>query len=241
MLSKSAARKFFLLGTAVCSGAFLLLTLDTLQRVPTLTREENLTEQVARGKHLWDRNNCMGCHTLLGEGAYYAPELTKVYERRGPNFIRAMIKDPEAMYPGERKMVKYDFSDEDIDALVQFFKWIGEIDLQGWPPKPNLVQVANSSVQASVGAEAVVAVSNRPKVFNQMCVACHTLQGQGGSVGPALDGVGDRKTRQEIARWLQDPQAEKADAKMPKLPLSETDLLELAAYLSELKSGGSKP
>jgi nitric oxide reductase subunit C len=53
----------------------------------------------------------MGCHTLLGEGAYYAPELTKVYERRGPAFIRAMLRDPEAMYPGQRKMQNYDFTE----------------------------------------------------------------------------------------------------------------------------------
>ena len=81
MLSKSAARKFFLVGTILCSGAFILLTVDTIRQVPKLTKEENLTPQVIRGKHVWDRNNCMGCHTLMGEGAYYAPELTKVYER----------------------------------------------------------------------------------------------------------------------------------------------------------------
>ena len=40
---------------------------------------------------------------LLGEGAYYAPELTRVYARRGPDFIAAMLRDPEAMYPGQRR------------------------------------------------------------------------------------------------------------------------------------------
>ncbi|HEY5870155.1 MAG TPA: c-type cytochrome [Candidatus Tectomicrobia bacterium] len=55
---------------------FLLLTIDTIRRVPAQTKQQNLTEQVVHGKHLWERNNCMGCHTLLGEGAYYAPELS---------------------------------------------------------------------------------------------------------------------------------------------------------------------
>ena len=90
---------------------FLLLTLDTIRRVPEQTNADNLTPQAIAGKHLWDRHNCMGCHTILGEGAYYAPELTKVYERRGPEFIEAMLTDPcEAMnsYPGQRRMVKYD-------------------------------------------------------------------------------------------------------------------------------------
>lgn len=116
MLSKSQARAFFVVGTAVCSVAFVGLTVDTLRRIPAQTNAAGLSEQVVQGKVLWDQNNCMGCHTLLGEGAYCAPELTRVYERRGPDFIRAMLRDPEAMYPGQRRMVQYDFTPEQIEA-----------------------------------------------------------------------------------------------------------------------------
>ena len=83
MFSKSQAKAFFLVGTALCAGAFVLLTIDTLKRIPNQTRAENLTPEVVRGKHLFESNNCAGCHTIMGEGAYSAPELTKVFERRG--------------------------------------------------------------------------------------------------------------------------------------------------------------
>jgi nitric oxide reductase subunit C len=137
MLSKKQARAFFLGGTILFASIFLLLSLDTVgNKVKSQTKEENLSESVIRGKHLFDNNNCMGCHTILGEGAYYAPELTKVYERRGPQWIKMFIKDPEAMYPGQRKMIKYDFNEKELDDLVSFFKWIGEMDLNGFPPKP---------------------------------------------------------------------------------------------------------
>jgi nitric oxide reductase subunit C len=56
-------------------------------------------------------------------------------------------------------------------------------------------------------------------------------------VGPALDGVGDRRDQDYIARWLHNPEAVKPGAKMPKLPLSEADITELTAYLSQLKQG----
>lgn len=138
MLSKSAARTFFLAGTFVCFGAFILLTIDTLNKIPSQTNSDKMTEQVIQGKHLWDSNNCMGCHTLLGEGAYYAPELTKVYSRRGPDFIKGMLTDPELYYPGQRKMVKYDFTDAEKEAFVEFFKWIDQMDLNGFPPEPDL-------------------------------------------------------------------------------------------------------
>jgi nitric oxide reductase subunit C len=205
------------------------LTVDTFRRIPEQTNQAGLTEQVARGKQLWDENNCMGCHTLLGEGAYYAPELTRVYARRGPDFIRAMLRDPEAMYPGQRRMVKDDFTPEQMNDLVAFFEWIGTMDLNGFPPGPNLMPVA-----VPAGA-AVASVGDRPQIFNQLCVACHALGGQGGAVGPPLDGVGSRRDAASIASWLRDPIAAKPDSKMPKLPLTEGQIDELVAFLSQQK------
>ncbi len=230
MLSKKAARGFFLGGTALCSIAFIGLTIDSLAQVPSRTHADKLTPAVARGKDLWDTSNCMGCHTLLGEGAYYAPELTRVYERRGAGFIRAMLTDPEKMYPGQRRMWKYDFSEGEKDDLIAFFEWIGHVDLNGFPAKPSLMAVAVAGSGGGVASQ-----TNRPQIFNQMCIACHALGGQGGAVGPALDGVGNRKTAAEITAWLQDPPAVKPGTAMPKLPLSDGQLTELTAFLSTLK------
>ena len=236
MLSKSQAKSFFLIGTAVCSLAMVGLTIDTFQRIPEQTKQQNMSEAVIRGKHLFDRSNCMGCHTIMGEGAYYAPELTKVMERRGEAFVRAIIKDPEAMYPGQRKMQNYKFTEEQISDLVAFLTWIGEMDLNGFPAKPDLINSAapNAGVDATA-SQAVVKKSDRPQIFNQMCIACHALEGQGGNIGPALDGVGSRFDAAYIRAWLTDPLAIKANSKMPKLPLTENDIIELTAFLSLLK------
>jgi nitric oxide reductase subunit C len=228
MLSRSQARAFFLGGTILASAAFIGLTIDSFQKIPAQTHEDQMDAMVIRGKHLWDESNCMGCHTLLGEGGYYAPELTRVYERRGPAFIRAMLVDPEAMYPGQRKMQRYDFTDDEIEALIAFFEWIGKMDLNGFPPKPILFGVA------SPGGDPLVDRQDRPKVYNQMCIACHAIGGQGGTVGTALDGVGDRMTMAEIEVWLKDPAAVRPGTLMPKLPLSEEEVRELAAFLSTL-------
>lgn len=51
------------------------------------THHAKIDAQVARGKELRASNKCKGCHTVLGEGGYYAPELTKVAERRGKRFF----------------------------------------------------------------------------------------------------------------------------------------------------------
>jgi nitric oxide reductase subunit C len=138
MLSKSQAKLFFISGTLLFTVLLLILTVDTLRQVPIQTRESNLSEEVKRGKLLWDKNNCMGCHTIMGEGAYYAPELTKVYDRRGPEWMKVFIKDPQAMFPGERKMTKYNFTDAEINDLIAFFKWIGESRPQWLSRKTNI-------------------------------------------------------------------------------------------------------
>ncbi|HQO49004.1 MAG TPA: cytochrome c [Bacteroidales bacterium] len=139
MLSKSQARTFFLGGTIVTFAIFLGLSWNSLSNdVPKQTNPQNLTGQVVRGKHLWESNNCMGCHTIFGEGAYYAPELTKVFERRGEGYIKAALMTQTPWAPRGRKMVAYGFSDAEANDLVAFFKWVGEVDLNGFPPKPDV-------------------------------------------------------------------------------------------------------
>lgn len=226
MLTKSGAKAFFLVGTFLCSTAFILLTVDTFKQIPAQTNEQNISEDVKLGKELWESNNCMGCHTLFGEGAYYAPELTKVYERRGEGYIRQMLKDPQAMFPNDRKMQKYDFTDAEITAVVAFLKWCGEVNLNGFPAKPPLEKTVST---------AQVAMPESPKVFQQTCTACHALNGNGGTVGPALDGIGSRRDIAWIAAWLKDPIAIKADSKMPKLPLTEEEIQQLATFLANAK------
>jgi nitric oxide reductase subunit C len=227
MLSKSAARKFFLAGTVLCAGAFVLLTVDSINRIPKQTHAENLTPESIHGKHLFEESNCMGCHTILGEGAYYAPELTKVYERRGPEFIKSMLRDPSKMYPGGRRMQKYKFSEAEINDLVAFLKWIGEMDLNGFPPKPDLAAAGPANATAA----------NRPALFAQVCIACHSLGGSGASVGPALDGVGSRRDRDFLVKWLKDPAAVKPGTQMPNLNLPDADIQALADFLSSQKEG----
>ncbi len=235
MLSKSQARAFFVGGTFLFSAIFLWLTVDTLRQVPKQSKTENMTESVVRGKHLFDRNNCMGCHTILGEGGYYAPELTKVYERRGPEWMALFLKDPQAMYPGERKMTQYHLKDHEIADLIAFFKWIGEIDLNGFPAKPDLAPAAVAAPVSSSGNPGAAASAPKPAMLSSVCMGCHTVGGQGGKVGPSLDGVGSRMTEAEIAAFIGDPQKVRPGTAMPNLGLSDPVKTELASYLAGLR------
>jgi len=130
MLSKQQAKMFFLLGTFVTFAIFIGLTVYSLSLVDD--EQPPLSEAAARGKHIWEKNNCMGCHTILGEGSYYAPELTNVIERRGEDFVRAVLKSKEPWQPNGRKMVAYGFDDQQADDLIEFFKWTNKLHLNGF-------------------------------------------------------------------------------------------------------------
>jgi nitric oxide reductase subunit C len=132
MLSKKQARAFFLGGTVVTFLIFIGLTIFSFSKAQDQSNEENITEAVVRGKTLWEKNNCMGCHTILGEGGYYAPELTKVIDRRGKGYIKAVLMSPVAWAPNGRKMVAYGFTEKEALDLIAFFDWIDDIDLNGF-------------------------------------------------------------------------------------------------------------
>ncbi|HVY61781.1 MAG TPA: c-type cytochrome, partial [Planctomycetota bacterium] len=71
-----------------------------------------------------------------------------------------------------------------------------------------------------------------PQLIARMgCLACHTLDGRGAKVGPVLNGVRSRKTREEIITWLRDPQAVKPGTIMPAFSMSELDRQLIADYL----------
>src|SRR3970040_3058868 len=101
MLSKSQARAFFLGGTLVTFLIFIGLTIYSFMPRNDQTNYASIDKNVVRGKEIWESNNCMGCHTILGEGAYYAPELTKVidrlnirYEGNGEEVIKSILMSP---------------------------------------------------------------------------------------------------------------------------------------------------
>ncbi len=132
MLSKKQASYLFLIGTAVVFLIFIGLTVYSLSEAQDQSHKENITAEVIRGKELWEKNNCMGCHTIMGEGAYYAPELTKVVERRGEDYIRGVLMSKTPWQPHGRKMVAYGMTEAQANDIIAFFKWVGNVDLNGF-------------------------------------------------------------------------------------------------------------
>ena len=128
------ARNIFYGGTVFFVLVFASLVFHSETTIPERSKSGEITESVIRGKHIWETRNCIGCHTLLGEGAYFAPELGNVYARRGPDFIKGWIKAMPTHTPGRRQMPQFNLTDPQLDDLVEFLRWTNGINTEKWPP-----------------------------------------------------------------------------------------------------------
>ncbi len=143
ILTKSRARNIFYGGSLFFIVIFVVLTIHSHRYIVNVsTAGAPLTEAVVLGKHVWERHSCINCHTIHGEGAYFAPELGNVMTRWG------VQDDPEAAYEvldgwmksqpsgieGRRQMPFFDINEEEMRGLSEFFRWADQTDTQGWPP-----------------------------------------------------------------------------------------------------------
>ncbi len=216
-MNKRQTRRFALISTGLAVLVFLGLTIDSHRQFPTLTHAENITPEVTRGKDVWHENNCINCHTLFGEGAYYAPDLTKITQHRGAPYLTAFLKDPARFYDEQRHrrlMPNQNLSDADIAALIAFLDWVANVDNQGWPPRPILVSGASipgtsmSLAQQDAAKEtAQLPPGARPVSGNEdpvalgealfrsaspVCTACHSTAPGVNLAGPTLAGLATR-------------------------------------------------
>lgn len=140
-ITKSMAKNIYYGGGIFALMIFIALTFDTVQQIPERSNEVDMTPSVVAGKKLWEDNNCVGCHTLIGEGAYYAPELMNVFNRRGASdeaVFKAYMKGWMAVQPIEipnrRKMPQFNLTDQQVDNLSDFLIWTSKVNANDWPP-----------------------------------------------------------------------------------------------------------
>ena len=143
VMTKSMARNIFYGGSLFFIIIFVALSAHSHRYITTTsTDQEGLTESVALGKKVWEKHACINCHTILGEGAYYAPELANVMARWGVDddpeaaheTLKAWMEAMPTGIEGRRQMPRFDLSEEEMQGLTDFLLWTGTIDAQGWPP-----------------------------------------------------------------------------------------------------------
>jgi nitric oxide reductase subunit C len=105
---------------------------------------------IERGKMVIQSRACIDCHTFFGNGAYYAPDLTKAWldpdweawhavtgaDTREGAMVRFLM-DPEQYRTWTRGMPNLAINEDEAQALVAYLKWMAAVDTNGFPPNFN--------------------------------------------------------------------------------------------------------
>lgn len=105
--------------------------------------EEEAEKLVTHGKKVIQGRNCMNCHTLLGNGAYFAPDLTKSWldtawgnAAAREDLMLMFLMDPETnarTFGTGRRMPDLGITEAEGRAVIAFLKWMAAIDTNGFP------------------------------------------------------------------------------------------------------------
>ena len=116
---------------------------------------EEAEDLVTLGKLTVQSRNCINCHTLLGNGAYYAPDLTKAWldpawgaEPVREQLMITFLMDPETnarTYGTGRRMPQLNLTEAEARGVVAFLKWMSSIDTNGFPKGFTPIQQEESS------------------------------------------------------------------------------------------------
>jgi len=244
-------RASFYGGLTLFGVMFGVMTWHTLSVVPAQTHAEALTAGAVSGKVAWQKNVCINCHTILGNGAYYGPDLTKAWPKYvaraggdSPAARAAMVRflrNPPRATAQSRGMYQYQFSEEEANQLVDFLKWTSEINTNGWPPEPLHALRSAAAGPPATGASA----EGQSLLAKHGCTACHSV-GEGRVVGPDLSGVGSRYDRASLMLWLHDPESlyrargrkpiNPGHPEMPAPGMTQGDAEAVTGYLLTLRS-----
>lgn len=133
--------------------------------------EEEAEALVSHGKLTTQAKNCMDCHTLLGNGAYYAPDLTKSWldpswgskEIREQTMVEFLMHPELAAHnPLGRRMPNLKITEEEARATVAFLKWMSSIDTNGFPANFKPINQTDAPTPAAAPAPAPATAPAQP-------------------------------------------------------------------------------
>ena len=104
-------------------------------------------EAMHLGKLVIQSRNCMNCHTFFGNGAYYAPDLTKAWldpawqqmwmpmtqSATREEAMAVFLMNPEKFPTWSRQMPNLGITRKEAEAVVAYLKWMSAVETNGFP------------------------------------------------------------------------------------------------------------
>ncbi len=206
----------------IALGAWAALTSAAM----TTTRSSPQSALLSDGAHEWiqlspeelagigyfRQERCESCHNLLEGEPKPGPTLATVPVRRSAAWMIEHFKNPSQMIPGSN-MPPIRLSDSELNALSAF--------LLKLTPE-NVRTVADAPPEIVEGAH--VYVTNG-------CGGCHKVNGIGGEMGPSLNGLASRRSKEWVEKHFLHPRALSPKTIMPPYKFSPAEQTAILLYL----------
>ncbi|MBI3912277.1 MAG: cytochrome c [Armatimonadetes bacterium] len=88
---------------------------------------------------------------------------------------------------------------------------------------------------AFMQADAAEVARGKQLYTEKKCSVCHSIAGQGGRAGPALDGVGKKWTLDKMVAFLRSPSSVNPKSAMPPARGTPEEIRSIAAYVMSLR------
>jgi ubiquinol-cytochrome c reductase cytochrome b subunit len=185
--------------------------------IPTLASSRWLQlgpEEIA-GAGYFRQARCSTCHNLIDGEPKPGPNLAELGTLKSTYQMIAHIRNPAALNPGTR-MPRIELTQVQVQALSAFLLKLTPDNADAFSQAPEEA-VAGAAVFVSTG-----------------CQSCHQVNGSGGTLGPPLNGLAARRSRQWVAQHLRDPKSQTPGTAMPAFQFADRDRDLVIAYLFAL-------
>jgi len=197
------------------------------------------TAQVLRGRQLFFKEGCFGCHRIQGiSSGTIGPDLTEVGKERKVDYLWGHIVDPRAYMPTS-VMPQFKLSDDERKALVIFLKSrrganpaassVDQFKLEASTAKPVPESVAD--VEAAITAAKTPAARGEELIQGYACLSCHKADDRDGGISPDLSREGLMRDHAWLMDHFRNPRSRIPDSNMPAFGLPEQDFEDMSAYL----------
>ena len=79
-------------------------------------KNKTVAPAIREGKTVWQQYNCIACHQVYGLGGYLGPDLTNVFSQKGPDYIKAFLKNGTAVMPN------FQLNEQEINTLLAYLQ-----------------------------------------------------------------------------------------------------------------------
>jgi ubiquinol-cytochrome c reductase cytochrome b subunit len=174
-----------------------------------------LSPEELAGLGYYRRENCAACHNLSEGKSKIGPDLATVATRRSAAWMIDHFKRPKEVVPGS-SMPPIQLPDKQLNALAAFMLKVS----------PRNARALESAPDFMVEGAVIYQANN--------CGACHVVNGFGMKVGPALNGVANRRTKTWVVRHFLEPQVMSPNTIMPVYRFPSKEMDQITAYLFAL-------